>query len=642
MRLRKSHLLRIIKEAAEVPVRQSLDLPIPSDLEDIHRRMKHAGRELYVVGGAVRDILLGKTPKDYDVATNASPEEVIKILRRDTTLKLDLTGKSFGVVRVKTKDGGEYEIATFREDIGKGKGTSVKFSTIENDVRRRDLTINALFYDMDSGEVVDYVGGIEDIENGVIRAVGDPVQRFDEDRLRILRAARFAARTGSSLDPATEQAILEDNALIDTETGSPIPGDRITEEFVKGINSAQDVGYFFQLLSDLNLFPQILPSLSISTPTGSSSNNFLIQLPILLRNNEPAQVQRVLKSLRYSNDDSNIVRFFLDFLNISPQSAPKLKKEFKRVHALTSDAVQEFGMEAGTPAQKIDGFLNFIAAPPAANSQDLMAQGITGPALGAAMADAEIEAYKALVNEALKFGKLRMLIREQMVQGRKLDKYTTAMSRAIVGALKDEDVKNAFHQRGEVGFELAIPELEELEWLNGVIVRMNATDGNMSTDAKYEFDLNASDEQRRDSDIIVNLHLPANYENSILSTLIPDLKGDLRHELEHSSQPTETLMDIQQKIPDGEIWQSLQSVEDYFTSEAEVKAFVSGIVKRAKTLKEPAMEILDDELLNYYYTGLNYGFSEEELDPLMKKIRSFWQHYMSSRWPEAAIEHETR
>ena len=257
----RSYIRELVEAPGDGPARQPLDIPVPEDLQDIHSRMKYAGRELYLVGGAVRDALMGKSPKDYDVATNASPEEVIKILQKDPKLKLDLTGKSFGVVRVKTPAGGEYEIATFREDIGKGKGTSVKFSTIENDVRRRDLTINALFYDMDSGEVVDYVGGIKDIEDGVIRAVGEPGQRFDEDRIRILRAVRFAGRMGSNLDPATKQAILEDNALIDTETGAPIPGDRITEEFIKGIKSAQDVGHFLSLVQELELFDQIFTRL---------------------------------------------------------------------------------------------------------------------------------------------------------------------------------------------------------------------------------------------------------------------------------------------------------------------------------------------------------------------------------------------
>ena len=175
MRIKRSQLKKIIREAVgEEPIRKSLVIPIPKDLTNIHSRIKSAGRGLFLVGGAVRDALMGKSPKDYDVATNASPEEIIKILQRDTRLKLDLTGKQFGVVRVKTPEDGEYEIATFREDIGKGKATKVKFSTIEADVQRRDLTINALFYDMDSSEVVDYVGGIKDIENGVIRAVGEP------------------------------------------------------------------------------------------------------------------------------------------------------------------------------------------------------------------------------------------------------------------------------------------------------------------------------------------------------------------------------------------------------------------------------------------------------------------------------------
>ena len=218
-------------------------------------------------------------------------------------------------MRVKTRDGGEYEIATFREDIGKGKGTSVKFSTIENDVQRRDLTINALFYDMDSSEVVDYVGGIEDIENGVIRAVGEPAQRFDEDRIRILRAVRFAARMGSNLDPATKQAILEDNELIDTETNALLPVERITEEFVKGIKSAQSVNHFLSLNQELGLFDQILPGLNIEF-AGGDSNNHIVQIAAILRNNPAEIVMSALKSMKYSNDEVSTIRFLVNFGNI--------------------------------------------------------------------------------------------------------------------------------------------------------------------------------------------------------------------------------------------------------------------------------------------------------------------------------------
>ena len=401
-----SLLRALIREALEeeTVMRQPLNIPIPSDLQDIHGRMKYAGRELYLVGGAVRDTLMGKTPKDYDVATNASPEEVIRILNRDSSLRLDLTGKQFGVVRVKTKDGGEYEIATFREDIGKGKGTSVKFSTIENDVRRRDLTINALFYDMDSGEVVDYVGGIEDIKNGVIRAVGEPGQRFDEDRIRILRAVRFAARMGSELDPATKQAILEDNDLIDTETGDRLPVERITEEFVKGIKSAQDVNHFLRLNKELGLFRQIFPGLDVKI-SSAWTNDPIAEIAAILIHNSRDVVTGVLKNMKYSNDEQKVVRFLLGLMAIRKETAPSLKKDFQRF-SISVPTIMEFVRAVGSPPEStVQAFLEFAEAPPAADARELMAQGLKGPEIGKAMLSAEEDAYATFL------GELRVYIR---------------------------------------------------------------------------------------------------------------------------------------------------------------------------------------------------------------------------------------
>ena len=397
------HCIRLIleNESAE-PIRVPLDIPIPNDLKDIHARMKRAGRELFLVGGAVRDTLMGKNPKDYDVATNASPEEVIKILQRNPQLRLDLTGKQFGVVRVKTPEDGEYEIATFREDIGKGKGTSVKFSTIENDVMRRDLTINALFYDMDSGEAVDYVGGIKDIEDGIIRAVGKPAERFDEDRIRILRAIRFAGRMGSDLDPETKQAILEDNELIDTDTGAPIPADRITEEFVKGITSSSDTGHFLSLIGDLGMFDQILPGLDIALDSVGTQDH-VAQVAALVRNNQPDQVASVLKRMRYSNNEIKTIGFLLQFISVNRDTAHDLKRAFNRQN-ISEESLRNFAsIVEQITSSKVQGFLDFASAPPAGNPQELMAQGLKGPEIGMAMAAAEGDAYAALVGEVRKY-----------------------------------------------------------------------------------------------------------------------------------------------------------------------------------------------------------------------------------------------
>ena len=403
MSLLREYIKELMESQVATPERLSLNIPIPNDLKDIHRRMKRAGRELFLVGGAVRDTLMGKSPKDYDVATNASPEEVIKILQRDPSLRLDLTGKQFGVVRVKTPDNGEYEIATFREDIGKGKGTSVKFSTIENDVKRRDLTINALFYDMDAGEVVDYVGGIKDIEDGVIRAVGDPAQRFDEDKLRILRAVRFAGRTGSDLDSATKEAILSDGSLDD------VSDDRITEEFVKGIKSAQDVTYFLSLLDELKLFSQILPGLTVRL-TQAGTSDHIAQIAALLAGNDPKTVASQLKRMRYSNVENKTIQFLLQMLSLDRASAPDLKNSFRRQN-IDAEHLRNFANTVdGLSPAKVEKFLEFAGAPPAGNPKDLMAQGLKGPEIGRAMADAEAEAYAQLVGEVRKY--VRELLRE--------------------------------------------------------------------------------------------------------------------------------------------------------------------------------------------------------------------------------------
>ena len=134
-------------------------MKLPKDILNIHSLFKQAGKQLFVVGGAVRDHLLGIEPKDFDLATNATPDEIIEIATNGN-LKIVEVGKAFGVVIV-----GGHEIATFRKDIGKGRRPdSVEFTTIEGDVERRDLTINALFLNIDNGEIVDLVGGIQDLE----------------------------------------------------------------------------------------------------------------------------------------------------------------------------------------------------------------------------------------------------------------------------------------------------------------------------------------------------------------------------------------------------------------------------------------------------------------------------------------------
>lgn len=218
---------------------ESEEMHVPTDVKELANSFEIYGHELYIVGGAIRDFLLGKDPKDYDLATDATPDESIEIIK-NVGFDVVEVGKEFGVVSAVTADGSEYEIATFREDIGSGRNPDgVKFTDISTDVKRRDLTINALFYNINTGEIVDLVGGRDDLNKGLIRTVGDPDVRFEEDKLRKLRALRFYARVGKDIDPETYKA-LADRDL------EGVSNERIRDEFTKSVKNCKISGGIFE------------------------------------------------------------------------------------------------------------------------------------------------------------------------------------------------------------------------------------------------------------------------------------------------------------------------------------------------------------------------------------------------------------
>jgi tRNA nucleotidyltransferase/poly(A) polymerase len=177
---------------------------------EVVRRLREAGFAAYWAGGCVRDELLHRTPKDYDVATDARPEQIRDLFGQKKTLAI---GAAFGVITVRgPKPAGMVEVATFRQDAAYSDGRHpdhVTFSSAREDAVRRDFTINGLFYDPLEDRVIDFVGGQEDLARRVIRAVGAPAQRFAEDKLRMLRAVRFSAAFGFSLDAETRAAIAQ-------------------------------------------------------------------------------------------------------------------------------------------------------------------------------------------------------------------------------------------------------------------------------------------------------------------------------------------------------------------------------------------------------------------------------------------------
>jgi len=168
------------------------------------RRLQAAGHMAYFAGGCVRDELLGREPHDYDIATDATPPEVLQLFPR-----AQYVGAHFGVVVVH-EGGAMFEIATFRTDGSYRDGRrpeSVTFATPQEDAQRRDFTVNGMFLDPTDGKIIDYVGGRADLQSKVLRAIGDPVQRFREDRLRLMRAVRFAAALDYQMDTATWTAL---------------------------------------------------------------------------------------------------------------------------------------------------------------------------------------------------------------------------------------------------------------------------------------------------------------------------------------------------------------------------------------------------------------------------------------------------
>lgn len=167
-------------------------------------RLREAGHVAYFAGGCVRDQLLGLEPKDWDVATDAPPDRVRQLFSHTQAV-----GAAFGVVLVKHRKS-TIEVATFRTDLEYKNGRrpeGVRFTTAEEDAKRRDFTINGLFQDPIEGRIIDYVGGQKDLKNGLLRAIGEPNRRFEEDHLRLLRAVRFTARFNLSIEPVTEAAI---------------------------------------------------------------------------------------------------------------------------------------------------------------------------------------------------------------------------------------------------------------------------------------------------------------------------------------------------------------------------------------------------------------------------------------------------
>jgi poly(A) polymerase len=225
--------------------------------EQIIRTLRNHNHQAYLVGGCVRDVLLGLEPTDYDVTTDATPDQVMRIFPETYAV-----GAQFGVVLVPVRDDANntVEVATFRSDVGYSDGRhpdQVRFSrSAQEDVERRDFTINGLLLDPIKNEFLDFVGGRKDLEAGIIRTIGQADLRFSEDKLRMLRAVRFAARFGYTIEAETFAAIQKLAAGIDQ-----ISRERVRDELTKMLTEGH-ARRAFLLLDETGLLPNVLPEIS--------------------------------------------------------------------------------------------------------------------------------------------------------------------------------------------------------------------------------------------------------------------------------------------------------------------------------------------------------------------------------------------
>ncbi len=375
-------------------------IELPEDVIKISDAYINAGKEIFVVGGAIRDFILGITPKDWDLVTNALPDESKEILK-DFNVS-DEQGKSFGVLRVFTEDEPTgYEIASYRRDISGGrdtKGDDQKVEiggnvTIEDDCNRRDLTMNALFYDIKKKEIVDLVGGIDDIKKNIVRAVGDPSKRFIEDRLRILRVFRFAARIEGEIDDTTAQAIKSDNRLRGVGPKDDVKQERIWEEMKKAFVQAKSYKKYLDFFTEFDMWGEVFPGCKINTKV-EDCHKLTSYIANLFKFENTLKLERkMIMDFKIERDVSTKVVFIVDLLKLSPENVFDLYKRKIRCHC-TSEQIIDWLDTCGVTDKM---FIRFIDYKPTVSSDDLKAKGFKDRELGLEIKRIEIENFKKLI-----------------------------------------------------------------------------------------------------------------------------------------------------------------------------------------------------------------------------------------------------
>ena len=337
---------------------------------EIVSRLREGGHVAYFAGGCVRDIVRGETPKDFDIATDATPGVMQKIFARTYAV-----GAHFGVIVV-LENGFQFEVATFRSDdvyVDGRRPSAVRFSSPEEDAKRRDFTINGMFFDPIANEVIDFVGGRADLKAKLVRAIGDPAQRFAEDRLRMLRAVRFATVLDYKIDNQTWEA-LRANASSITE----ISAERIREELVRIFLSPNRVRGW-DLLDESGLLRAILPEIDAMKgcqqpeqfhPEGDVFQHTRLMLQLLPANVSVPLVFSVLlhdvaKPVTASVDETGRIRFNAhDRIGAEMTEQIMSRLRFSRVEIdATVEMVRQHMVFKDVPQMRVAKLKRFMARP---------------------------------------------------------------------------------------------------------------------------------------------------------------------------------------------------------------------------------------------------------------------------------------
>lgn len=370
-----------------------IEIKLPEYIIILNDIFKSNNYKLYLVGGAVRDSYIGNYPKDYDLATDATPDEIETII--DGKYKLIDGGKAkdcgVTIVNINCEN---VEIATFREDIydtntiGESHlPSSVNLTkNIESDIMRRDITINALFYDIENKEIVDLVGGIDDINNCIIRTVGDAKRRFLEDKLRKLRAIRFSGIFNGKIDIDIHTELCNDNSL------DGVSPERIRDEFKKMITKSKSTKHVLNLIVFYEYLELIFPGYNIYKDF-KECNNWRLQLGELLKLNDNSKI-RSLVDLKYENDETRYVFFYKEFLNLSIEYAYTLNR-LNSVVKFTPEELRIICKWNGMDPNLVEAFIRFK---PTITGDYVMSEfGLKGEDIGNKIQELEIENFKKLL-----------------------------------------------------------------------------------------------------------------------------------------------------------------------------------------------------------------------------------------------------